>query len=225
LGNFFSVLLTPITIPMNFLLGLYSNLLDSPGLGIIALSLTFSLVMLPVSRWAQGVERSVSEKIVRISKIVESRRGLLRGEALFNLKEKIYEEEGFHPIQGILTGLPLLIMLPVLISSILVITASPNVSGSSFAFVKDLGLPDALVAGFNILPFVMFAITLVDAFLRFRGSPAEMVKFSVISLLLLILVYNLASGLVVFWIANNLFSFIVARTRQRYTERKPERLV
>ena len=209
-----AIILTPVTWPMSWLLSVYGQMLGSMGLAIVCLSITFNVLMLPLSRKAQAAERRAAKNAAFVREQIRARRGNLKGEALFDLTEKIYTENGFHPIQTVMTGAGLMVMLPVLISSIIVITDNPLVDGVGFLFIKDLGQPDQLLSlgalEINILPLLMFAISLADAFWRYRGSTPDVVKFSVISLVLLFLVYGLASGLVLYWITSNAFAAVVA---------------
>ncbi|MBA3446157.1 MAG: YidC/Oxa1 family membrane protein insertase [Pseudaminobacter sp.] len=194
-------------------------------MAIIVLSIIFSLLMLPLSWRAQAAERRAAAKATHVRREIAARRGKLKGEALFDLTEQIYHDNGFHPIKTVMTGAGLMVMLPVLISSIIVIGTSSVVDGASFLVIYDLGKPDGLLkAGsfsFNLLPLLMFAISLCDAVLRYRGSPADVAKFSVVSLILLFLVYGLASGLVLYWITSNLFAAVVASLSRAKIQSNP----
>lgn len=202
-----STILWPIVAAMDGLLRIYIDALSSVGLSIICLSLTFSVLMIPVLKKTRVVEQRLAEKSKAAHADLAAERGDLKGEALFNLTEKIYKRHGYHPIHAIGASLSLIAMLPVLISSILLLTKAPELAGHSFGFIPDLSQPDHLIAGVNFLPILMFILTGVDAMVRYKGDKGAQGKFLFISVVLLALVYNMAAGLVLYWITSNLFSF------------------
>jgi membrane protein insertase Oxa1/YidC/SpoIIIJ len=221
-----SVLLFPIVWVMERVLGAYVSVTGSPGLAILLLSATFSLLLFPIQLAARRWERPMAEraKIVNLE-IGEARATGLRGEALFNATSKIYERHGYHPIQAGFGGIGLLISLPVLIASISLFHSTPIVVAHGFLWIDDLSQPDALLQlgtfAVNVLPVIMFLVTLLDSMVRFSDDRAARRRFSVISVALFALVYAMPAGLVLYWIGNNLTAMglwftgkALARTRQ-----------
>ena len=136
----------------------------------------------------------------------------MTGEQRFEATDAVYRAHGYHPIQAMLSAASFLAALPVLISSVIVFTASSEVMGKSFLLVSDLGVQDHLLPfGVNLLPFVMFGVTLGDAITRFRGDRSAQLRFLVLSAVLLVLVYTMPAALVLYWIGNALASMLLAR--------------
>ena len=133
----------------------------------------------------------------------------LKGEELFFATEKTYKQHGYHPIQSIGMGASFFIMLPVLISAILLFSGDGILSGKSFLFVNDLSKPDHLFGSVNMLPLVMSGVTVIDARLRFRDDKRAQYRFYFIAAVLLLLVYNLPSGLVLYWTGSNVMSLVM----------------
>lgn len=207
-----SLIFEPIVQAMGFVLNLYSTITGSLGVSIIVLSITFSLLLLPLQKKGLQLERRITAKMQRISQEVQTvRQSGLRGEALFNETENIYARNNWHPIYSIATAAGFAAMLPILISSIILFHKAPETIGASFLVITDLSQPDHILWGFNVLPPLMFAITLVDAFLRYPNDKAAKIRFLAISVALLSLVYSMPSGLVLYWIGNNLTAFVLAR--------------
>lgn len=205
-----SWILWPFIALMGAVLEFYVSIFSAVGTAIIALSLTFCVLMIPVLKKMRRVEARITARMQAARRDLAAERGDLKGEALFNLTEKIYARHGYHPIQSVGQAASLFAMLPVLISSIILLTGSPLLAGHSFLFIPDLSQPDRLLGGVNALPILMFALTAMDARYRYRDDRPSMFKFMGISALLLVLVYDLASGLVLYWITSNLFSFAMA---------------
>ncbi|MEJ2621827.1 MAG: YidC/Oxa1 family membrane protein insertase [Candidatus Thiodiazotropha sp.] len=205
------LVLSPVVWLMELVLEFYVNLFSSTGVSILLLSITFTLLLIPFQRKAQRLEKRVSEKIKAVDEEVKSLQGGLKGEKLFLATEKIYENNGYHPIQSIGVGASFFVMLPVLISAILIFTSGEILAGKSFLFIDDLSKSDGLFGQINVLPLLMSAITLIDAKLRFKDDRRSQYSFFFIALVMLIIVYNLASGLVLYWIGSNIMSFIASR--------------
>lgn len=205
--------LSPIVWLMEWLLDFYVFLFSSTGVSILLLSFTFALLLLPLQRIAQRMERRTSDKMKFVGAEVEVLKGKLKGEELFLATEQIYERNGYHPIHSIGLGASFFVMLPVLVSAILLFTGSETVANESFLLIADLSKPDGLLGSVNVLPLFMSAITILDAKLRFKGDRKSQYRFFFIAALLLIVVYNLASGLVLYWTGSNIMSFVLSRIK------------
>ena len=200
---------------MELILDFYVRLFSSTGFSILLLSFTFALLLLPLQRIAQRTEQRISDKMEIVDAEVQDLKGELKGEKLFLATEQIYERNDYHPIQSVGLGTSFLVMLPVLVSAILLFTGSETVIDKSFLFITDLSKPDALLGPVNVLPLIMSAITIIDAKLRFKNDSKSQYRFFFIALLLLILVYNLASGLVLYWTGSNIISLIINRVQAK----------
>ena len=208
-------ILSPIIWLMKLILDFYILLFSSTGVSILLLSFTFALLLLPFQRMANSKEQRISAKIKSVDAEVQALKGELKGEKLFLATEKIYERNGYHPIHSVGLGLSFFVMLPVLISAIVLFTGNGILAGKSFLIIDDLSMPDGLLGPVNVLPLIMSAITIIDAKLRFKNDKKSQYRFFIISLLLLIIVYNLASGLVLYWTGSNIMSLIASRVRSK----------
>jgi membrane protein insertase Oxa1/YidC/SpoIIIJ len=205
--------LSPIVWLMELLLDFYVLLFSSMGVSILLLSFTFALLLIPLQRVAQRMERRISDKMKFVGAEVDVLKKELKGEKLFFATEQVYERNGYHPIQSVGLGASFFVMLPVLVSAILLLTGSETIAGESFLFIADLSKPDGLLGPVNVLPLLMSAITIIDAKLRFKDDRKSQYRFFFIAALLLIIVYNLAAGLVLYWTGSNIMSLIVSRIK------------
>lgn len=203
------IILGPIVWLMQLMLEFYVSIVSSMGLSILLLSFTFALLLLPLRKKAQGLEKRINAKMNAANEEVQALKGTMRGEELFLATEKIYKQHGYHPIQSIGMGASFFVMLPVLISAILLFSGDGILTGKSFLFIDDLSLPDRLLGPANVLPFVMSGITVIDARLRFKDDKKAQYRFYFIAAILLALVYNLSSGLVLYWTVSNIMSLIM----------------
>jgi len=202
--------LSPIILLMEILLSLYVGLFSSLGFSILILSATFSIALIPLVRMGRSLENRISQKTQKVNAEVNELKGHLKGEKLFLATEEVFEKYNYHPIHSVGMSASLLVSLPVLISAVFLFTSDGLLSGQSFLFIGDLSQPDAFFGIINALPLLMFAITFIDAHVRFSDDPQSRNRFLIISVILFLLVYNLPSGLILYWVGNNLITFLFA---------------
>ena len=158
------------------------------------------------------LESHVGEKMKIVNDEVQHLKQDLKGEKLFLATEAVYEKHGYHPIHSVAMSASFLVVLPVLLAAIFLFTADGVLNAQSFLFIKDLSKPDGILGPINLLPLLMFAITFIDAKLRFSNDAQSRRRFMFISIVLLLLVYSLPAGLVLYWTGNNIMAFVLART-------------
>lgn len=211
---YLEIVLSPIVWVMKWTLELYVGITGSTGLSILLVSFTFAILLLPLRKMAQVLEQRISAKTQLVNEEVAPLKQTLKGEKLFLETEKIYEKHGYHPIQSIGLGASFFVMLPVLISAIILFTGDVLAS-KSFLFIEDLSLPDHLLGPINLLPLIMTGITIIDAKMRFKDDKSSRYRFYVIAVVLLALVYSLASGLVLYWTGSNVMSLILSKLQKK----------
>lgn len=208
-------ILTPVISVMGFVLVSFERLTGSPGVAIVLLALTFSISVIPLQNYGRRIEDRLREKMRLIEMELAPHKAALKGEALFNQTEAIYQKHKYHPIQSVGLGMSFIVLLPILISAIILLDSHPLLEGEAFLFVPDLSRPDRLLGPLNLLPIFMTLITVVDALVRFRNDRPILIRFLITALILFLLVYNLASALVIYWTTNVAISFLTTlRTRK-----------
>jgi membrane protein insertase Oxa1/YidC/SpoIIIJ len=145
------------------------------------------------------------------SKSVEAEIKLLadqsKGEEKFRIIEKVYKRHNYHPIQSIGLSASLWFSMPFLLSALLLFSGDTLLTNHSFFFIGDLSHPDNSFMGINVLPVAMAVLTLLDALIRFSNDKKSLTRFLIISGVLLILVYPLSAGIILYWIGLNIFNF------------------
>ncbi|MBQ3671449.1 MAG: YidC/Oxa1 family membrane protein insertase, partial [Treponema sp.] len=107
----------------------------------------------------------------------------------------------------------ILIEIPFFIAAYHYLSHSEVLRGASFWIFGDLGAPDTLfhVGGMKIhvLPVLMTLINFVSGAVYLKDAPMrEKLQLYGIAVIFLALLYNSPSGLVIYWILNNIFSLI-----------------
>jgi len=179
------------------------------GLVILLLSALVKVVFHPLTASSMKSMRAmqrIQPEIEKIRKKYESDPQKMNT-AVFAL----YKENKVNPLGGCL---PLLIQMPVLFSLYQVFLHAIELRQAPFvAWINDLSAPDTLfsIKGFpfpveiRILPLIMFG----SAILQQRMTPTDPRQAQTMQLMnvfLLVLFYNLPSGLVLYWTVTNLLT-------------------
>lgn len=133
---------------------------------------------------------------------------------------KLYKEEGFNPMGGCL---PMLIPFPVLITLFFVFQSTIQFRGVPFLWLPDLARPDP----YYILPFLLGATMMLQQWLSMKTSPPNpQMKFMMwfMPVFMMIIFFNLASGLNLYYAAQNIPGFFqqlqLTKERERYQKEK-----
>ena len=202
---------------MGLLFDLLREVTGSAGTSVVLLSVLVAIATYPLRVWAQGVEARARSKKQEVDKHVVIDAQGLKGEEKFRVVEKIYEKYGYHPIQGVVLGVTFFVMLPFLLAALFLFADNPSIADTPYLIIPDLSQPDHLIGGVNVLPFVMSAITVIDAKFRFASDNGAFLRFCLIALILLVLVYPFPAALVLYWTMSNLISFATYILSNRFS--------
>ena len=133
---------------------------------------------------------------------------------------KLYKEEGFNPMGGCL---PMLIPFPVLITLFFVFQSTIQFRGVPFLWLPDLSQPDPIY----VLPIVLGATMFFQQWLSMKTMPPNpQMKFMLwfMPLFMVLIFFNLASGLNLYYAAQNVPGFFqqmqLTKERERYQREK-----
>ena len=208
-------LFTPLVWIMEIVLLVYISTLTSVGLSILLLGLTFSASMLPVRRFFETKEQKLRASLEAVNDDIQKIHKSIRGEQRFQKIEKIYKAHNYHPIHNIGLIGSLLSMVPALISAIFLFSGESVLIGTAFGKIDDLSLPDNLFNGMNVLPAILLCINAIDSHISFGADKSMKIKFFFVSVFICVLIYPLAAGLLLYWIAGNVFSLFLSFLSKR----------
>ena len=182
---------------------------------VIGVSVVINFLALPLYNIAdalQDKERRASRKLEpRLKRIKKA----FKGDEQFMMISTYYRQNNYHPLYVLRSSLSILIEIPFFIAAYHFLSNCQLLLGESFWIFKDLGNPDKIFSfkmfdfalTINILPIIMTLINVVSAAIYTRGGTVkEKIQIYVLALIFLVLLYNSPSGLVIYWILNNLFS-------------------
>lgn len=211
----FRPILRPLAAIITWLLITIHGLLDiSYGWVLILFGVLIRLAMWPLNAKAMRSQMKSMELQPRLKEI--QTRYKEQPEQLQREMLKLYKEEGFNPMGGCL---PMLIPMPVLITLFFVFQNFIEFRGVPFLWLPDLSRADP----YYILPIVLGATIFVQQVISMKTMPPNpQMKFMLyfMPLFMIIIFLNLASGLNLYYAAQNLPGFIqqmqMTKERQRY---------
>lgn len=204
--------LTIVAAPVFWALQSIYELVGNWGWAIIILTVAIKLLFFPLSAASY---RSMAKMKILTPRLLEMKARYGSDKSLFNQEMmKLYQEEKVNPLGGCL---PLLVQVPVFISLYWVLIGAVEMRDAPWIlWIHDLATPDP----FYILPGIMMLSMLVQA----KMSPPPTGEFQAkimlaLPFLLGVMFFWFPSGLVLYWVVNN----IVSITQQWQISRMIER--
>lgn len=204
LGHFITWMLT----------GLHDVLGLSYGWILILFGVVIRLLLWPLNAKAMRSQLKNMELQPRLKEIQTKYKN--EPEKLQREMLKLYKEEGFNPMGGCL---PMLIPFPVLITLFFVFQSTIQFRGVPFLWLPDLSRPDPLY----LLPIILGATMYLQQWLSMKTMPPNpQMKFMLwfMPLFMVMIFFNLASGLNLYYAAQNVPGFFqqiqLTKERQRY---------
>ena len=179
------------------------------GAALILLSFFITTITAPLYYLAEKWKNQ--EKIVqkKMHKDIQSITTNFEGQKRFYLiktARKIYNYKWWYTFR---TSFGLIIQIPFFFAAYEVLSHYTGYQHIPFLFIKDLSAPDMLIAGINILPFVMTIINIAYSIYYTKSKSWYANKeLYIMAGLFLVLLYNSPSALLIYWTMNNAFSFI-----------------
>lgn len=200
---------------MNFLVSTYKilylgifDITSDYGLSLVLLSLFLYSALFPLNKKAQQIqnkEREIQAVIMpQITKIKET----YSGQEQYEKIQRLYYRYSYHPIYAIRSAIGFVLQIPFLMAAYYMLTGLTEIKGVPWGGVPNLGEPDQLLAGINLLPFVMTFVTFLYAFVMPKLSKKEIVQTIIIGIIFLIILYPAPSALLIFWTCNLLWSLL-----------------
>ncbi len=211
----FNLLLAPL---MDIYAMIFSALPSIAGSGgrVILFSLVVNLLLLPIYRQMEKNSRSGRQLKEKIASEVARMKRHFRGRERYFYIRAVYRQHRYHPISHLLGSADLFLQVLVFATVYQFLSNFPGFVGEPFGRLRDLSQPDQLLWGHNLLPILMTVIN-AGAVFAYVDDRARRVQALSLSALFLVLLYNSASGLVLYWTMNNLFSLVRTRLQRGWS--------
>ena len=213
LSALYTLILSPLELLFEVVFTVANRIIGNPGLSIIFLSLAFNFLVLPLYRRAdelQAEERDIQAKMAYRIKRIKS---TFKGDERFMMLQEYYRINHYKPIYQLKSSVSLLLQIPFFIAAYRLLSRMQCLQGAKFGFIADLGVEDAtfMIGNFpvNILPILMTLINIVSGIIYTKGHPLKSkIQVYGLAVVFLVLLYHSPSGLVFYWLLNNVFSLV-----------------
>ncbi len=215
----YNIIVAPIESIVGWIFLFIINKIPSIGVigAICGVSIAINILALPLYNIAESIqekERQINKKLEpRVKRIKKG----FKGDEQFMMLSEYYRQNGYHPLYALRGSLSILIEIPFFIAAYNYLSSSEILKESSFWIFSNLGKADgmfsitlgSLVIPINILPIIMTLINFVSGYIYTKGSTKrDKIQLYAMGLFFLVLLYSSPSGLVIYWILNNIFSLV-----------------
>lgn len=206
---------------------IYNNLVSNYGWAIILMTLAIRIVLFPLNHKSVVSMQRMQELNPKIQGIRQKYRSKLKdkqGRPNSEMQRKqneeimaLYKKEGVNPAGGCL---PLLLQIPVLFAFYSLLSTAIELRFAPWmGWIQDLAAPDPYLA----LPIVMGATQFLQQKLTpSAADPAQRRIFMLMPIFFTILFLGFPSGLVLYWLTNNVLGIVQQVAYMRIKDRKAD---
>ena len=197
----------------------FHDVLHSYGWSIICLTIVVRLLFYPVTAKANSSMKKMQQVQPQLKELREKYKD---NPQLLNTKMmELYRKEGVNPFGGCL---PILLQIPVFFALYATLDGAVELRQVPFWWCKDLAAADTVAKiplyffDLPINPLVLamtFLMALQQRMTPMSGDPMQKKMMMMMPAFMLIFLYDLPSGLTLYWTVSNLFSIIQLKLQQR----------
>jgi YidC/Oxa1 family membrane protein insertase len=219
-------MLKPLVVPLLVALHwIHDHVVDNYGWAIVLLTILIKLVLLPLTHKSTMSMRKMQELNPKVQGIRDRYRSKLRdkaGKPNLDAQRKmneevmaIYKEAGVNPAGGCL---PLIIQMPILFAFYRLLSTAVDLRSAPWLlWIKDLSVSDPYL----VLPIIMGATQLLQVRMGPQaGDPMQRRMFQIMPVAMTFFFLGVPSGLVLYWLTNNVLTIIQLQVYNRLKERE-----
>jgi YidC/Oxa1 family membrane protein insertase len=205
---------------------IYDHLIGNYGWAIILMTVLIKVLLLPLTHHSTMSMRKMQVLNPRMQKIRDSYRPKLKdkqGRPNLEMQRKmneevmaLYKSEGVNPAGGCL---PLVVQMPILFAFYRLLSTSVELRHAPWLlWVQDLSARDP----YFILPLIMGATQFLQVYLAPQsGDPAQRRLFLLMPWFMLVFFWAAPSGLVLYWLTNNVLTIAQQAVYNRFWKLEP----
>jgi len=231
--------LSPLEKALKWLLLLFYKIAPNYGIAIILLTLFVKIVFFPLTKKGSEATLRMQALAPKIKEIQDKYKN--NPQKLQVEMGNFYKQEGYNPLSGCL---PMLLQIPIFISMYNLFNNHFDLRGASFipGWIPDLSLPEAVwnfpegtklpILGWTalrLLPFIYVGSQLLYG--KVTQTPGQQTNnqmkmmLYVMPITFFFILYNMPSGLLIYWIFSNLLTLVQQLIINRYILVKKSQVV
>jgi YidC/Oxa1 family membrane protein insertase len=215
------VLVRPLLAAIHWL---HDHVVDNYGWAIVLMTVLIKLALLPLTHTSMKSMKKMQVLNPEMQKIRERYRTKLKdkqGRPNVEMQKKmndemmaLYKEHGVNPAGGCL---PILLQMPILFAFYRLLSTAFELRGAPWIlWIRDLSAADP----HYVLPIVMGATQFLQVKLSPQtGDPMQRRMFMLMPLIMTIFFYKMPSGLVLYWLTNNVLTILQQGVYNRLQQR------
>lgn len=214
MANFlYTLIIYPLTLIIETAYQVVYAIFDNVGFSVIGVSAAVSFLCLPLYIVAEKWQQIERDKQKQMEAGIDRIKKTFKGDEQYMILTTFYKQNHYHPMMALRSSFGLLIQVPFFMAAYTFLSSMPALQGQAFAFIRDMGKPDALfyIGSFpiNILPIAMTIINIAGSAVYTKGFKfKEKLPIYAMALIFLAILYGSPAGLVLYWTMNNVFSLV-----------------
>lgn len=203
----YTLLIYPLQLLFEVVFTIASRIVPHPGYAIIVLSLIVNFLLLPLYSRADKLEKEQKAKKEFMGPWIKRINETFKRDERIMMLQAYYKINEYRSLDVFKESVSLMLQIPFFIAAYRFLSHLELLQGVSFGPIQDLGAPDHMLLGINVLPILMTLINVVSGIVYSKGMPLKSkIQLYGVAAVFLVLLYNSPSGLVFYWTLNNLFS-------------------
>ena len=211
----YDLIIGPIQMIVDLVFIFFTKEIAEGGIAIIGVSLVINFLTLPLYNKADKIQQQERDLQLKLEPRVKKIKSAFKGDEQFLILNEYYRQNNYHPLYSLRNALSIIIQIPFFMAAYNYLSNCDALKDVAFIFLKNLGEPDALFSisvgrklfVVNVLPIIMTLINVISGIIYSKGFPLkEKIQIYGLAAIFLVILYNSPSGLVFYWILNNLFS-------------------
>jgi YidC/Oxa1 family membrane protein insertase len=228
-----SGILTPLETALKWVLSLFYKIVPNYGIAIIFLTLLVKILLFPLTKKSSETTLRMQTLAPKIKEIQEKYKD---NPQKMNMEmAEFYKKEGYNPLAGCL---PLLLQFPIFIAMYNLFNNHFDLRGAMFipGWIPDLSLPESVFnfspfrlpllgwSDIRLLPFIYVGSQLLFGKVTQtpdqQGNPQMKMMLYAMPVIFFFVLYNVPSGLLLYWIMSNLLSLVQQVIINKYIAQK-----
>jgi YidC/Oxa1 family membrane protein insertase len=223
----------PLENVLKWILQFFYNLIPNWGVAIILLTLFVKIVFFPLTKKSSETTLKMQALAPKIKELQEKYKE--NPQKLNTEMAALYKKEGASPISGCL---PMLLQLPIFLAMYNLFNNHFDLRGAMFipGWIPDLSLPESVwnfapfrlpLLGWSdirLLPFIYVGSQLLYGKITQtpdqKGNAQMKMMLYVMPIVFFFILYNVPSGLLVYWIMSNVLTLIQQLTINKYLAKR-----
>ena len=206
-------ILKPLELLFDVIYAKAYQITGNPGLSIIFLSLAINLLVFPLYRRADAMQKEEHEQSEKLKPGIEHINAVFKGDERYMILQTYYRQNNYKPYYVLKGSVSLFLQIPFFTAAYRYLSGLRLLRGTPFGPIADLGAADNMLVifgcTFHLLPILMTIFNIISSAIYTRGMPIRSkIQCYGITLIFLVLLYDAPAGLAFYWMLNNLFSLL-----------------